>query len=113
MKTFRMMAAAVLGLFMSLPLSALAEEGDPILGREKAYTCMGCHAIDGYRNAYPAFRVPRIGGQHAQYIVSSLQAYKNGDRRHPTMQAIAGTLSEQDKWDIAAYFEALGRSETP
>lgn len=86
-----------------------AAEGNIEAGRAKAYTCMGCHAVDGYRNAYPSFRVPRLGGQHSEYLVSALQAYANGDRDHPTMQALAGTLSEQDMLDIAAYFEASGR----
>jgi cytochrome c553 len=86
-----------------------AAEGDIQAGRAKAYTCLGCHGVEGYRNAYPSYRVPKLGGQHAAYIVSALKAYQAGDREHTTMQALSGTLSEQDMQDIAAYFEASGR----
>ena len=111
MKTMRSVALAVLPLLLSLPVTGLAE-GDVRAGRDKAYTCMGCHAVEGYRNAYPSYRIPRLGGQHAEYIVSALKAYQSGDRQHATMQALAATLDEQDMQDIAAYFEAAGQGET-
>lgn len=78
--------------------------GDPAAGREKAVTCIGCHGVPGYRNSYPSFRVPKLGGQHAAYLVSALKAYRDGQRDHQTMQAQARQLSEQDMQDIAAYF---------
>ncbi|MDH4255064.1 MAG: cytochrome c4 [Gammaproteobacteria bacterium] len=80
-------------------------QGDADAGRVLAYTCMGCHGIDGYRNAYPSYRVPRLGGQRAEYIVAALDAYRNGTREHPTMRAQGGSLSDQDIRDLAAYFE--------
>ena len=81
--------------------------GDPQAGRLKADTCMGCHGIPSYRNAYPSYHVPRLGGQHAQYIVAALQEYKEGNRGHKTMQAQAASLSDQDMQAIAAYFETF------
>ena len=84
--------------------NALAQ-GDPDAGKELAYTCMGCHGIDGYRNAYPSYRVPKLGGQRSEYIESALKAYRDGTRPHPTMQAQGGSLSDQDIEDIAAWFE--------
>ena len=87
--------------------SALGE-GDVAAGREKAFTCTGCHSAPGLRNAYPGFQVPKLGGQHAEYLVSALKAYKNKERPHPTMQAHAATMTEQDMADIAAYFSSLG-----
>lgn len=80
--------------------------GDAEAGRKKSSMCAGCHSIPGYRNAYPAYHVPKLGGQHAPYIISALQAYKSGARNHPTMRAIAASLSEQDMADLAAYFSA-------
>ena len=94
---------AVLGLSLAAA-GAAGAEGDPAAGREKAVTCLGCHGVDGYRNAYPSFRVPMLGGQHAQYLVSALKAYRDGLRSHQTMQAQASALSEQDMQDIAAFF---------
>ncbi len=69
---------------------------------------MGCHGIPGYNNTYPAYHVPKLGGQHAEYLVAALQAYKAGQRSHKTMQAQAQALSEQDMQDIAAWFAAAG-----
>lgn len=95
---------AVLGGFAG---GALAE-GDPVAGEKKATTCLGCHGVEGYRNAYPSYRVPKLGGQKASYIVSALQAYKSGERSHSTMRSQAANLSEQDMQDIAAYFAQAG-----
>ncbi len=81
-------------------------EGDAAAGRKKAETCLGCHGIEDYKNVYPTFPVPKLGGQNAQYIVDALKGYANGDRPHGTMHAQAATLSEQDMADIAAWFEA-------
>ena len=97
--------AASIAITVAAP-SALAE-GNVDNGRLQAQTCMGCHGAPGMRNAYPGYRVPKLGGQHAEYIVAALQAYKNQLRSHPTMQAQAADLSDQDMADIAAYFASL------
>jgi cytochrome c553 len=61
----------------------------------------------GLPDAFPkTYKVPRIGGQYPEYIVAALQAYKNGDRKHPTMTGIAASLTEQDMADLAAYYGA-------
>ena len=77
--------------------------GNAAHGRVLFETCRGCHAIDGYRNAYPDYPVPKVAGQQAAYIVDALQAYRTGKRAHPTMQAQASSLSDQQMRDIAAY----------
>ncbi len=81
--------------------------GEVAQGRLKAQTCMGCHGAPGMRNAYPGYRVPKLGGQHADYIVAALTAYKKEQRSHATMRAQAADLSQQDMADIAAYFSSL------
>jgi cytochrome c553 len=93
-------AAAALAL---LAAPAAFAGGDTEAGRLKANTCMGCHGIPGYNNAYPTYRVPKIGGQAPEYIAAALHAYKTGERPHKTMQAQATSLSDQDIADIAAY----------
>lgn len=77
--------------------------GDPAAGKAKFATCTGCHSIPGYTNVYPTYRVPRLGGQHSDYVVIALKAYQAGERQHPTMHANAFSLNEQDMQDIAAY----------
>ena len=99
MKTVRC-AAAVLAL-LATPASIAG--GNPDNGRTKANTCMGCHGIPGYTNAYPTYRVPKLGGQSAEYLAAALKAYKTGERPHKTMQAQAASLSDQDIEDIAAF----------
>ncbi len=72
--------------------------------------CIGCHGIPGYQASFPeVYKVPMISGQSAKYIVAALSGYKKGDRKHPTMRAIAGSLSEQDMADMAAYYEPAGQ----
>jgi len=86
-------------------MSASAVEGNAEAAKGKLSMCVGCHGIQGYRTAFPSvYHVPRLGGQHPAYIVSALQAYKKGDRAHPSMRSIAESLSEQDMADLAAYY---------
>jgi len=96
-------------------LSAHAQEvkGDAKAGEKKIAMCIGCHGIQGYQASFPEiYKVPKISGQGAKYIVSALTAYKKGDRKHPSMRGIADNLSDQDMADIAAYYEALGKVDT-
>lgn len=72
-------------------------------------TCLGCHGIKGYKNAYPSFPVPKLGGQSAQYILDALRAYADGTRPHSTMHANAVTLTEEQMQAIAAWFEEQGQ----
>ncbi len=79
-------------------------KGDAVHGKAISYTCLGCHGVAGYRNAYPNYEVPKLEGQHPEYIVAALKEYKSGDRSHFTMHSQASELSDQDMADIAAYF---------
>ena len=86
-----------------------APAGDAAKGREKVQMCQGCHGIDGWRTAFPeVYRVPKIAGQHPAYLVAALKAYKSGDRKHPSMVAIAASLSDQDMANLAAYYAQSG-----
>lgn len=97
---------AVVALGLSAAFADLARaEGDPEAGAKLAYTCLGCHGIEGYRNAYPSYRVPKLGGQKRGYVEAALEAYRAGNRPHPTMQAQGVDLSDQDILDLAAFFE--------
>src|SRR6478736_766964 len=83
--------------------------GNAEAGAKKTAMCVGCHGIIGYQASFPEIhKVPMIAGQSATYIVSALTQYKGGERKHPTMRAIADSLSEQDIADLAAYYSQLG-----
>jgi cytochrome c553 len=79
--------------------------GDAKAGAQKVQMCQGCHGIVGWRTAFPeVYHVPKIAGQHPQYFVNALKAYKSGDRKHPSMRAVAQSLSDKDMADLAAYY---------
>lgn len=92
-------------LFALVPTAQAA--GDAEAGRDKVYTCTGCHGIAGYKNAYPNYHVPRIGGQNYDYLVNALKEYRTGERKHPTMRAQAEAMTDQDIADIATYLSSL------
>ena len=84
-------------------------KGDVQAGERKIAMCIGCHGIVGYQASFPEiYKVPKISGQGAKYLVSALNAYSKGERKHPTMRAIAQSMSEQDMLDVAAYYEVHG-----
>lgn len=97
----------IVALLMGCQAAVAQVQGDPERGRVLAYTCTGCHGIPFYNNAYPTYAVPKLGGQNEQYLIDALKAYRAGDRKHATMQAQAGTLSDQDILDVSAYFVSI------
>ena len=96
-----------------LLISGQTYAADAAKGEKLSQTCMGCHGAPGLRNASPVYNVPMIGGQHAEYLILALKAYKDESRSHPTMQAQAASLSDEDMADIAAYFSALAGNSRP
>lgn len=97
--------AAVSLFAMSAP--ALAD-GDVDAGKIKSWTCSGCHGSEAYKNIYPTYSVPKLRGQSANYISVALKAYRSGERKHPTMRAQAGSMTDNDIADVAAYIASLG-----
>jgi len=102
-------ALAVAAIAFAGVARAQTPAGDAAAGAGKVSMCIGCHGIDNYKTAFPeVYSVPKLGGQHAAYIVKALQAYKAGDRTHPSMRGIAGSLTDKDMADIAAYYSSGG-----
>lgn len=101
------LAAALVAGGLAVPATALAADITPNAeaGREIVSNCVGCHSIPGYKSSFPTvYAVPMIAGQSEKYLVNALVAYRKGDRDHPTMRAIAGSLTDQNIADLAAYF---------
>ena len=106
-----MFAALVAAVAVALPAQAQVK-GDIAAGEGKVAMCIGCHGISGYKASFPeVYRVPKIAGQSAKYIGTVLEEYRKGTRKHPSMRGIAGSMSDQDIADVAAYYEALGKVE--
>ena len=93
----------VVSIFV-LTISNVFAEKSP---EELASTCLGCHGVASYNNIYPAYKVPKLGNQHKEYIISALKAYKSGERPHPTMRAHASNLNDKDIEKIADYFSTI------
>ena len=94
----------VVGVTLVLALAGTAQAAsDAQRGKQIGYTCLGCHGIENYKNVYPTYSVPKLVGQHPEYLVAALKAYRGKDRSHGTMYAQAATLSDQDMDDVAAY----------
>ncbi len=96
---------------VTAPVFAQEIKGDPKAGETKNAMCIGCHGIKGYQASFPeVYKVPMISGQSAKYIEASLNAYKKGERKHPTMRGIAEALTDQDIADLSAYYSASGQA---
>ena len=111
MKTHTIFRRAAATVVLTVLAATATAQGDAEAGRELGYTCMGCHGIEGQRNAYTSFRVPRLGGQNSEYLETALNAYRAGTRPHPTMQAQAGSLTEDDVLDLVAWLATFGEAE--
>ena len=104
--------AAVVLVSIAVGSNAQGAQGDAVAGEKKVAMCIGCHNIPGYQASFPEiYKVPKIAGQNGAYIVAALTAYRSGERKHPSMRAIATTLSDQDMADVAAYYEQLGKGD--
>ncbi|MBX3610137.1 MAG: cytochrome c4 [Hydrogenophaga sp.] len=110
----RTLVAAATLFVAAMSAQAQGVTGDVEAGHKKAEMCIGCHGIKGYQNSFPEIhKVPMISGQSAGYIVSALKAYNKGDRKHPSMRGIAGSLSEQDMADLAAFYASQSGPAAP
>ena len=95
--------------FVTATAQAQDIKGDAKAGQAINAMCIGCHGIKGYQASFPeVYKVPMISGQNAKYIVSALNAYKKGERKHPSMRGIAETLTDQNMADLAAYYSGHG-----
>jgi len=100
-------AALAVGILLGTTTNVLA--GDAAAGEKKAYTCLGCHGVLHYVNTYPTYHVPKLGGQHKEFLIAALKAYRAKTRSHTTMQANAALLTDEDIEDIAEYFASQGQ----
>ncbi len=110
-KMNKLLVAALAVVVSSVTFVATAQEvkGDAKAGKAKAAMCIGCHGIVGYQASFPEiYKAPMISGQSAKYISNTLAGYAKGERKHPSMMGIAGSLNEQDMADLAAYYSQHG-----
>jgi len=90
-------------LLLLLVVNTVSAAGDAAAGKEKSALCAACHGADG-NSPNPMW--PSLAGQHTEYAVEQLHAFKDGTRENPQMTPMAMPLSDQDIEDLAAYFAA-------
>lgn len=89
-------------LLVALCGSSAATAADTKAGEAKAKeVCQACHGLDGNSQA-PDY--PKLGGQQPDYLAKALRDYKSGLRKNPIMAGFAGSLSDKDIENVAAYY---------
>jgi len=96
-KTYITLAAALLSSVPAIAFSA----GNAAAGQSKSAVCQTCHGPTG-KSIQPIY--PNLGGQHADYLVKSLKAYRDGSRQNAIMNGFAANLSDTDIEDISAWY---------
>ncbi len=82
--------------------TTMAQKADPQAGQRKALVCQACHGPDG--NGIGDGQYPLLAGQYADYLEKTLREYRSGVRGNAIMAGFAGTLSDQDIADLAAFY---------
>lgn len=81
--------------------SAAAGGQDVAAGKAKAAVCTGCHGANGV-SGNPAW--PSLAGQQKNYLVASLKAYRDGERKNEVMAGMAKGLSDAEVDALAGYY---------
>lgn len=101
-------------LMVAVAAQAQGVKGNVADGQKKVAMCIGCHGMPGYQATFPeVYKVPMISGQTERSLAAALVAYQKGERKHPSMRAIAGSMSEQDIADVSAFYAQHGGTPTP
>lgn len=113
LRTFVVAASWLVAPMAAQGADSAAPAGNAAEGAQKVQMCQGCHGIPGWRTAFPeVYSVPKIAGQHAAYLEKALHEYRDGERSHPSMRAIAASLTDKDIANLAAYYGQTGLAAT-
>ena len=99
------MKSVVLAVMLAVSSTVALAGGDAAEGEKKSVTCAACHGKDGNSPIDPSY--PKLAGQHGDFIVHSLKAYKSGKRKNAIMGSQAAGLSVTDMENLAAYYSGL------
>ena len=102
-KRMRIVRALALAIACAALAGTTTASAKDEAGKKKADEgCAACHGAEGNKPITP--ETPRLAGQHYDYLVQSLNAYRKGTRDNPVMSAMAKPLSEKEIRDLAGYF---------
>ena len=99
----RILIAAALAAAPAVSVSAPAAAQDMTVANGKIAVCIACHGHDGM-SAQPIY--PHIAGQHAEYLVKSLAAYRDGARTDPLMSPMSVGLTDEEIQQLADHYAA-------
>jgi len=105
LKYSRRRAAPAIAALLSLFLASTVHAADIEAGKQKAAVCAACHGADGKTPIDPSYAI--LAGQHRDYLVVALKAYRSGSRKNAIMAGQAAALSNEDINDLAAYYASL------
>lgn len=91
----------LISALFSLPAMAA---GDAAAGKAKSAICAACHGANGI-SAAPMW--PNLAGQKEAYLVKQIKAFKNGERKDPSMAPMVAALTDADIENLAAYYASL------
>lgn len=102
MNVFMKVLSAGLAVILSSAGSAYAQpEADPVAGQQKVQTCAACHGPAGIS---PVEVFPHLAGQQMSYLAKQIKDIRDGERIVPQMMGMLDGFSDQDAWDVAAYY---------
>jgi cytochrome c553 len=79
----------------------LEADADPAAGRELAQPCAACHGESGIS---PSSSFPHLAGQQMSYTAKQIIDIRDGNRVVPEMVGQVDDFSDQDAWDVAAFY---------
>lgn len=103
--TLNLLRATALALLALLAVNAQAQSAASAergLALSAQLGCVGCHGQDG--NLVLEDDYPKLGGQHYDYLVVALKAYRSGERDHAIMASFARDLTDQQIQDLSAWY---------
>lgn len=90
---------------------AWAGIGNPEAGKAQSVACAACHGQDGWNGLDPSY--PNLAGQNENYLYDQLKQIQSNERNIALMAGQLMGKSDQDLWDLAAYYASLPRQVDP
>ena len=92
-------------LLVMLGMAFPAGAADVQKGEAKSAACQACHGGNGVSVSED---IPNLAGQRAKYLATQLEAFRDGTRTNPLMNAMAGQLDMPE--GISHYDDFFGES---
>ncbi len=99
MKTHSFVSTLPFTILLLLGVYAHAEDGKAL-----AQACIACHGENGVGSA-PSW--PNLAGQKRDYLVTQITAFRDGERKEPTMLPFVQNLNDTQILALADHYSTL------